>query len=450
MVIFGRKPGTAWLYPRSRAVGKKLHSSPRSSKMKGHCTEGCDWLRYYQAVFRWLGPDQHPIGRIKKELMKINAKDPDIATLYHRIRRGTIDLRPDFQRDMVWSKAKKQGLIDTILRDWKFPPIFLVITSGDDSMELLEVLDGQQRLSSIVDFLEDGFPIDGTIEPYDENIRSLHGQRFSQLPDSVRYRIEQYSLRVHELYDFREGEPYELFFRLNQGVTLTPAEKRNTFFGPVREQVKSLVAHMADAGVNGSLIGFNNSRLSYDDVVARFVYAVYTRNIHKKITDVNLVDFYRDGIPVPSEIEGHVAEAITAISTACGVSIHYGFRPKLNKPTLLTWLIYLYHDRSNQNIEHLYHFERIRESTKESSEEVSKLAFLLTIYNERSSSSVNDAIPVKLRLLIIYLIGLMDGQIYESNPGRRARAILERIHSYDNLTEPMLISFMDEEHWGLE
>lgn len=382
--------------------------------------------------------------------MKINAKDPDIATLYHRIQRGTIDLRPDFQRDMVWSKTKQQGLIDTILRDWKFPPIFLVVTTHDGGIEHLEVLDGQQRLSSIVDFLLDRFPIDGNIEPHDESILRLHGKRFSQLPEAVRYRIEQYSLRVHELYDYREGEPYELFFRLNQGVTLTPAEKRNTFFGPVREQIKNIVARMNYLGVDGSLIGFNNNRLSYDDVIARLVYAVYTRNINKKITDINLVEFYRAGVPVPVEVELQVLEAIDALAEACRNSISYGARPKLSKPTLLTWLIYLSHDRSTQNIEHLYHFERMRSSIKESSEDVSKLAFLLNIYHERSASSVNDAVPVKLRLLVIYLIGWMDGQTYCSDIGQRARAILTRIEQFDNLNEDMLVKFMDEERWGLE
>ncbi|HDS1778743.1 TPA: DUF262 domain-containing protein [Pseudomonas putida] len=378
--------------------------------------------------------------------MKITAKDPDIATLYQRIKRGTIDLRPDFQRDMVWSKSKKQGLIDTILRDWKFPPIFLVITSS----EILEVLDGQQRLSSIVDFLENGFPIDGNIEPLDDSIAAMHGRYFTELPDPIRNRIEQYSIRVHELYDFKEGEPYELFFRLNQGVTLTPAEKRNTFFGPVREQIKNLVTLMEGSGVDSSLIGFNNNRLSYDDVIARLVYAVHTKNINKKITDINLIEFYRSGFPVPVYIEGRVATAIEALVAACKIGLQFGSKAKLNKPTLLTWLIYFYYDHTEDNIIHLFAFESIRERTKESSDEASTLSLLFTIYNERSASSVNDAIPVKLRLLIIYLVGWMQGQTYSSNVGERALAILRRIESADNVTETMLISFMEEEQWGLE
>lgn len=379
--------------------------------------------------------------------MKINAKDPDISSIYHRIKRGSIDLRPDFQRDMVWNKAKKQGLIDTILRDWKFPPVFFVVTSND---EMMEVLDGQQRLSAIVEFLEDEFTIDGGIEPYDEEIQKLNGLRFSQLPERVRFRIEQYSIRIHELYDYKEGEPYELFFRLNQGVTLTPAEKRNTFFGPVREQIKNFVSYMNTLQIDGSRIGFNNNRLAYDDVIARFVYAIHTKIINKKITDVNLVEFYRAGTPVPEQIESTVKSAIDALAEACETSITLGSKLKLNKPTLLTWLIYLSNDQTAQNIQHLCAFERMRESIKGNSDDNSKLVFLLGIYQERAASSVNDAIPVQLRLLVIYLIGWMEGQTYQSPVGYRARAILEKIYEADSLTEEMVISFMEEERWGLQ
>ena len=52
--------------------------------------------------------------------MRIWPKEPDIYTICRRIKGGEIDLQPDFQRDLVWNKAKKQSLIDTILRDRQF------------------------------------------------------------------------------------------------------------------------------------------------------------------------------------------------------------------------------------------------------------------------------------------------------------------------------------------
>jgi hypothetical protein len=82
-----------------------------------------------------------------KDDMRIYPKEPDLYTIYRRIKLGEIDLQPDFQRDLVWNKPKKQSLIDTILREWQFPPVFMVVPSTGGT---LDVLDGQQRLNAIL------------------------------------------------------------------------------------------------------------------------------------------------------------------------------------------------------------------------------------------------------------------------------------------------------------
>lgn len=373
--------------------------------------------------------------------MKIDAKDPDLYTVFRRVMEGNIDLQPDFQRDLVWNKAKKQGLIDTILRNWKFPPIFLVLTSHEDR---LEVLDGQQRLNSIKDFFNDKFTIDGTIEPIDDFISTLHGLRFSQLPPAVQGRLGRYSVRTYELYEYNEGEPYELFFRLNQGAILTPAEKRNTLFGPVREEVKILVRYMVDLGLDGSRIGFNNNRLSYDDVLARLVYALETKSLAKKITDASLVELYRSGLPIEDYTQERARDALAALSEATKQKV------KLSKPTLFTWLLYLANDSSSENIEFIAEFERLREENKRSDDLNPLLKTILTIYQERSASSVNDAIPVQLRLLSIYIAGWLCGQHYDSPVGRKALEVLHCFEARDAHSEEALIDCMHEASWGFE
>src|SRR5262249_53423944 len=48
------------------------------------------------------------------------------ATIVSRINSGDINLQPHFQRGEVWSEAKRQKLIDSILRDWRVPPIHVI------------------------------------------------------------------------------------------------------------------------------------------------------------------------------------------------------------------------------------------------------------------------------------------------------------------------------------
>src|SRR5438874_10803932 len=99
--------------------------------------------------------------------MRLLASDPDVETLVGRITSGDMDLQPDFQRGEVWGRSKKQRLIDSILRDWHVPPIHIIENPTNKKQE---VLDGQQRLTAIRDFVSGSFRIDGHTEPADPRI----------------------------------------------------------------------------------------------------------------------------------------------------------------------------------------------------------------------------------------------------------------------------------------
>ena len=66
-----------------------------------------------------------------------------------------LNLQPDFQRRKVWPKAAKSYLIDTILRGLPIPEIFAFETPKG----ILGVIDGQQRLSTILDFINAGLHV---------------------------------------------------------------------------------------------------------------------------------------------------------------------------------------------------------------------------------------------------------------------------------------------------
>ena len=62
---------------------------------------------------------------------------------------------PDWQRDEVWNRDKKQRLIDSILRGWKIPKFYLIKASESDYL----VEDGQQRFVSILEFFSNELPL---------------------------------------------------------------------------------------------------------------------------------------------------------------------------------------------------------------------------------------------------------------------------------------------------
>ena len=227
--------------------------------------------------------------------------DPDLETIVGRIRDQSLDLQPDFQRGAVWYRPKQRLLVDSVLRSWYIPPVHVVRTSEDEQ----EVLDGQQRLRAIYQFVFGPLSADGGTEPHDPFITELDGLRYDELPERVRRRFDRFTIRVFELVDYEPEEPYELFFRLNQPTTLTAAEKRNAFFGEARAQIRVLTEHAERVGMSPDRIGFSNARLAYEDVIARFVWTLETGTLAEKVTAARVTQRYRQ----PDAFSPEVLEA---------------------------------------------------------------------------------------------------------------------------------------------
>lgn len=153
-----------------------------------------------------------------------NATDISIETLTRKMQRQNFLIRPSYQRKEVINKQKSSSIIESILLDIKLPAIF--VHKRDD--DVLEVVDGQQRLLSILGFIGEKY--------LDENgnscisnknnfqltklslLDSLNGKRFNDLTENMMDKIYEYKLSIVEISsdinpDF---DPIDLFIRLNQ------------------------------------------------------------------------------------------------------------------------------------------------------------------------------------------------------------------------------------------
>ena len=267
--------------------------------------------------------------------MQYRSTDPDIATLISRIDNGDLKLQPDFQRGEVWSLEKKKKLIDTLLRNWQIPPIHVieVLENNND-----EVLDGQQRLVAIRDFLKGKFRIDGNIQPIDKEIQKLDGYKYEELEDRIKRKLNKSPLRVFTIIDYTPEETAELFYRLNQPTALTSAEQRNAFYGTARNQIKQLVQIIdIDESVK-KRIGFSNSRMAYDDIISKFCYSIECGTLKNKLTSSDIAEKYRS-------VEGFKDQAIIktqiVIDTFVNVIKEVQNNLKLNKATVFSWLCFI-------------------------------------------------------------------------------------------------------------
>ncbi len=148
-----------------------------------------------------------------------------ISDLYDWIKGGTLTLQPDFQRGDTWQVFAQSFFIDTLLRDLPIPPIYIrLVTNRETKTSYREVVDGQQRLNTIVKF------IDGQLR-LDKRSREYAGKTYETLDDEDQTRFLKYQVSVQQLYEADDDTVLDIFHRINAyGISLNRQELRHGKF----------------------------------------------------------------------------------------------------------------------------------------------------------------------------------------------------------------------------
>ncbi|MHC2089693.1 GmrSD restriction endonuclease domain-containing protein [Methylobacterium sp. CM6244] len=144
---------------------------------------------------------------------------------------GKLQLSPKFQRRSVWNPKAKSYLMDTIIRGKPIPKVFIrQILNVTTKTSIREIVDGQQRLRTILSYVKDGFVI------LRSHNKDYGGILFSDLPAEVQGQILSYEVSVDLLINLPDAEILDIFGRLNSyAVTLNEQEKLNAqYFGPFK------------------------------------------------------------------------------------------------------------------------------------------------------------------------------------------------------------------------
>lgn len=151
--------------------------------------------------------------------------------------RRELILSPKFQRRRVWSEKAKSYLIDTILRGLPIPPVFIREKIDLSTKKTIrEVIDGQQRLAAILDYLNDGLKVS---KIHNEDFGGLY---FSELPEEIQSELLKYNLSVNVVLTPEDKVVLGIFARLNTyTVKLNNNELWNAkYFGLFKQTVHSL------------------------------------------------------------------------------------------------------------------------------------------------------------------------------------------------------------------
>ena len=147
-----------------------------------------------------------------------------------RRREGKIDPSPPRQTGPRWSPSQKQLFIDSILRQYDIPKLYLRRVSRPPHQ--WEVIDGQQRLRAIWEFFRGEYPLSKDADAVDDY--KIAGKKYDELDDDLRDDFDAYELQFIMFDEALDEVIDEMFIRLNNGVPLNSAEKRNAISGNAR------------------------------------------------------------------------------------------------------------------------------------------------------------------------------------------------------------------------
>lgn len=182
--------------------------------------------------------------------VSFDSYDLSVRQLYDMVCEKNIDIAPDYQRHFIWDDERQSQLIESIFLGIPVPSLFMA-TNKDSTWE---VIDGLQRLTTIVNFIgneESIKSINSATKKLKlsglEKLSSFNDLYFEDLPRSIQLGFQTRPIRITVLNDRSDFTVrYDLFERLNTGgVTLHPQEIRNcVFVGEFNEFIKDCALNL--------------------------------------------------------------------------------------------------------------------------------------------------------------------------------------------------------------
>jgi hypothetical protein len=239
-----------------------------------------------------------------------------VDLLLARIRRGVLDLAPDFQRFAgIWNDVAQSKLIESLLLRIPLPTLYAA-ESGEESWV---VVDGIQRLTAIARFVDPSIVGASPLRLHGmEYLRSYEGDTYQQLPGALQTRIDETELIIHLI---RAGTPepvkFNIFARLNTGGTpLTLQELRHAL---IPGRARTLLRELANGepfrdATQGSV---KPQRMADREMVLRFLAFRLTEPSDYPRGDLD--DFLRQGMKRLNDLP---EEQIERLSGNFAMSMH--------------------------------------------------------------------------------------------------------------------------------
>ena len=215
-----------------------------------------------------------------KRKLYVDKVDKSTSDLFRMIVEGELNLQPDYQRKFVWDKKTMSKFIESLLLSIPIPTIFLAENSNDT----FEVIDGQQRLTTIFAFMKSKFSIN-EIEKFPYNLKELdvlvlngletlkqfNKKKYCDMDNTMQRKFNNVSLPVVIIKkDSTEDIKYDIFSRINSGsIKLNNQELLNVMY---RGELIDSLNTISQKEIVDKLFGYRpvlKKRFGYHEILLR-------------------------------------------------------------------------------------------------------------------------------------------------------------------------------------
>ena len=261
--------------------------------------------------------------------MKMRSDKRELDKVYKRRDRYEI---PDWQREEVWDLPRKQLLIDSILRGWRLPKFYFVASGTNPAS--YDVVDGQQRLSTIFEFLNN------ELELSESSAEKFGGKLYKELKPEVSDRVDDFEIDFDEILDATDEDLMEFFQRLQRGLQLNSSEKLNA----VQSKLKTFCKKMSKHDFFKKKVAFSDKRYAYFDVLAKVAtLEVEGLSAALRYADVKLVFEAQCNFSDQSQVAKRIKTALDFLASAISDGAK-AFRSRSLTQSFITMVCHLQKD----------------------------------------------------------------------------------------------------------
>lgn len=244
--------------------------------------------------------------------MKTAPTNKKVREIINLVKEQKLIPRPEFQRRLVWTIEDKNHFLDSIIRGYPFPEIY--VADGEVDLETGSgtqlLVDGLQRVSTIVQYFD-----------ADPHLKLITTPQYKDLKEDEKKAFLQYDVAVRDLGSISREEIIEVFKRINATkYSLTDIEVNNAIYGGALRQFAEKVSLLEFFTKNRIFSSLDYKRMGDLRFALQIVVTMVGGYGNRDDSFEEFLDRYNDVFDLSKEIEGRINRVLDFIEE-CGFDV---------------------------------------------------------------------------------------------------------------------------------